>query len=133
LLRQLNQRIEDGQAKLLSAIEVNSLAHQIILMCTVPGISILLALRVIAEMGANFHQRNPSVESFSKAIGVVPSNEVSGGKLLKRRASYGNKRLKFHFLSVAKSYDIDGEGHLHDWYTAYRGRTNCMKATAALS
>lgn len=27
---------------------------------------------------------------------MVPSNEVSGGKLLKCRASHGNLRVKFH-------------------------------------
>ena len=64
---------------------------------------------------------------------MVPSNEVSGGKLLKRKASHGNKRVKIHLLAVAKVYAIHGKGHLREWYNSYRGRTTYMKATSALA
>jgi transposase len=132
-VRLLNQRIEDGEVLLFAAIGANDLTEQIDLMCTVPGVSRLLALRVIAEMGSNYHQRYYSASAFAKGIGVVPSNEVSGGKLLKRRASHGNKRLKFHLLFSAKAFAIHGKGPLRSWFDAYRGRTNYLKATSALS
>jgi hypothetical protein len=48
-------------------------------MGTVPGVTRFLALRTIAKLGSNFHQRYYSAGAFAKAIGVVPSNEVSGG------------------------------------------------------
>ena len=93
----------------------------------------MLALRIISEMGANYHQRYYSAEAFAKGIGVVPSNEVSGGKLLKRKASHGNKRVKFHLLSAAKVFAIHGKGPLYVWYRAYRGRVFYMKAISALA
>jgi transposase len=132
-VRHLNQRITMAEADLLLKIASCNLKDQIDLMCTVPGVTKMLALRIIAEMGANYHQRYDSAASFAKGIGVVPSNLVSGGKLLKRQASHGNKRVKFHLLLVAKAYAIHGRGPLRDWYNAYRSRTNFMKATSALA
>lgn len=132
-VRNLNQRIEACEVELLSKVEACDLTEQVALMRTVPGVTPFLALRTIAELGANFHQRYYSAEAFSKAIGVVPSNEVSGGKLLKRRASHGNIRLKFHLLSAAKSYSIHGKGPLHAWYESYKARSNWRKATSALA
>lgn len=129
----LNLRIEDCETELLAKIGSWHLNEPVALMRTVPGVTPFLALRTIAELGANFHQRYYSAEAFSKAIGVVPSNEVSGGKLLKRRASHGNIRLKFHLLSAAKSYSIHGKGPLHAWYASYKARTNFRKATSALA
>jgi transposase len=132
-VRELNQRIQTSETELLAKIESFQITDQVDLMCTVPGVTKMLSLRVIAEMGANYHQRYYSAEAFAKAIGVVPANEVSGGKLLKRRSSHGNKRLKFHLLSSAKAFAIHGQGPLREWFNAYRGRTNYMKATSALS
>ena len=77
-VRSLNQRIIAMETSLLAKIETFNLHQQIDLMCTVPGVSKMLALRVISEMGANYHQRYFTAEAFSKAIRVVPSNEVSG-------------------------------------------------------
>jgi transposase len=129
----LNLRIEACETELLAKIDIFHLSEQVTLMTTVPGVTRFLALRTIGELGSNFHQRYYSAEAFAKAIGVVPSNEVSGGKLLKRRASHGNIRLKWHLLSSAKSYSIHGKGPLHAWYESYKARTNFRKATSALS
>ena len=132
-INSLNRRIQEGEAAILGKSETFELTDQISLMCTVPGITKMLALRIIAEMGENYYQRYYSAEAFAKAIGIVPSNEVSGGKLLKRRASHGNKRLKFHLLFAAKAFAIHGSGPLRAWFDAYRSRSNYMKATSALS
>jgi transposase len=129
----LNQRIVSCELELLAKVEACHLTEQVNLMGTVPGVTKFLALRTIAELGANFHQRYYSAEAFAKAIGVVPSNEVSGGKLLKRRASHGNIRLKYHLLSAAKAYSLHGKGPLHAWYESYHARTNFRKATSALA
>lgn len=129
----LNQRIAGGEIRLMEMIPACDLEDQVCLMCTVPGVTRMLALRIIAELGENYHQRYYSAEAFSKAIGVVPANEVSGGKLLKRRASHGNIRVKFHLLSAAKAFAIHGKGPLKAWFDAYRGRVNYLKATSGLA
>jgi transposase len=132
-VRLLNQRIAAGESDLLAKISAYDLSKQVELMCTVPGVTRMLSLRIIAEMGSNYHQRYHSGEAFAKGIGVVPSNEVSGGKLLKRRASHGNRRVKFHLLSATKAYAIHGRDPLHNWFVTYRGRSNYLKATSALA
>lgn len=132
-VRLLNERIAETEATLLKMIDTLNLAEQVNRMCTVPAVSRLLALRIIAEMGANYHQRYYSAAAFAKGIGVVPSNEVSGGKLLKCKASHGNKRIKFHILSTAKAFAIHGKGPLREWFNAYRGRVDYLKAISALA
>jgi transposase len=128
-----NQRIQQGETELLTKITACHLDEQVALMCTVPYVSKLLALRIIAEMGDNYHQRYYSAAAFAKAIGVVPSNEVSGGKLLKRKASHGNMRVKFHLLQTAKVFALHGKGPMREWFNSYRGRTTYMKATSAVA
>jgi hypothetical protein len=91
----LNQRIRLAASALIAKINACDLREQVDLMRTVPGVTQMMSLRIIAEMGANYHQRYYFAAAFAKGIGVVPSNEVSGGKLLKRRASHGNQRVKF--------------------------------------
>lgn len=129
----LNQRSVAGEMALLDMIGSCQLDEQVQMMTTVPAVTRMLALRIIAEMGANFHQRYHSAEAFARAIGVVPSNEVSGGKLLKRRATHGNARVKFHLLAAAKSFAIHGHGPLKAWFDEYRRRAHYMKATSALA
>jgi transposase len=129
----INQRSADGEMALLNMIGSCQLDEQIQMMTTVPAVTRMLALRIIAEMGANFHQRYHSAEAFARAIGVVPSNEVSGGKLLKRRATHGNSRVKFHLLAAAKSFAFHGHGPLKAWFDEYRRRAHYMKATSALA
>lgn len=132
-VRLLNLRIETGETKVLEKISECGLSEQIQLMCTVPGISQMLAMRIIAEMGANYHQRYCSAQAFAKGIGVVPSNEVSGGKLLKRKASHGNTRVKAHLIFAAKAFAIHGSGPLKSWFDSYRARKNYMKAISAMA
>lgn len=132
-VRVFNQKISHGEADLLQMIETFHLEEQVALMQSVPGVTRMLCLRVISEMGANYHQRYASAEAFAKAIGVVPANEVSGGKLLKRKASHGNMRVKFHLLSAAKAFAIHGSGPLRHWFDTYRARSTYLKATSALA
>jgi hypothetical protein len=128
-----NQRIVQAEQDLLDKIEICNLQTQVELMNTVSGVTSMLSLRVIAELGANYHQRYCTAEAFTKAIGVVPANEVSGGKLLKRRSSHGNARVKFHILSAAKAFTIHGKGPLKAWFDQYRVRVHYFKATSALA
>jgi len=129
----LNDRIKQAEFEILDKISLSNLEKQVDLMTTVPGVTSMLALRIIAELGSNYHQRYCTAEAFSKAIGVVPANEVSGGKLLKRRSSHGNARVKFHLLSASKAFAIHGKGPLKAWFDQYRSRVHYYKATSALA
>lgn len=103
-------------------------------MCSVPAVTPRLTWRIIAEMGDNYHERYPTIKSFCRGIGIVPSNIVSGGKLLKREATHGNVRVKIHLLNNVKAWVIRSHaGPMYAWYRNYLARTNYMKATSALA
>jgi len=104
------------------------------LMCTVPAINDKLSWRFISEMGLNFHERYPTQKHFCKALGIVPANIVSGGKLLKREASHGNNRAKQHLLNNVKAWSIrPHQGPLYEWYKGYKNTNGWLKAISALS
>ena len=113
---------------------MDQFAEIVELLKTVPGVTDRLAWRIIAEMGDDFENRYPDQRAFCRALGIVPSNIVSGGKLLKREATHGNVRAKLHLLSNAKAWVTRSHpGPLYKWYVSYKERTNYMKATSALA
>lgn len=134
-IRLLNSAIEEREKQALSLIKAFGLDDVVSLMCTAPAFTPLLALRVIGEMGLDFVERYPSNEAFCKAVGVVPSNVVSGGKVLKKSSSHGNKHLKQHLLNSVKSWCVTSkQAHpLKSFYIAYKHRSNFKKATSAVA
>ena len=103
-------------------------------MTTAPAVTPLLALRIIAEAGADFHARYHSAEAFCKACGMAPSNKVSGGKLLKSKKGQGNPYVKQHFVNAVKGWLISQKPHpLKSWGLQYRQRAGYKRATNALA
>lgn len=133
----INARIDATQQSLMDKIAALDLTGTIQLMCTVPGIKPLLALRIVAECGSNLHVRYTGADAFAKALGVVPSNEVSGGKLLKRKSSHGNQNVKMPLLQTAKAISLHIDAvcppEWVNWFVKYKARAGFMKATSALA
>jgi transposase len=98
---------------------------------TVPFTTDLLALRCVAEMGADFTQRYPSAERFCSALGVAPQSEVSGGKLLKVADSHGNRRMLTALVNTVKAAIMHEGDPLRDYYRSLRGRMGHSKALLA--
>lgn len=133
-VRRLSAKIDAQEAYALTLIERFGLSIQVAMMCTAPAVSPLVALRIIAEMGQNYWQRYHSADAFAKAVGVVPSNEVSGGKLLKRKSTHGNIYVKRHLLNSVKSWVIrPGDHELKQFYINYRRRATYGKAVSAIA
>ena len=115
-------------------IEQFQLGPQIKWMTTAPAVTPILALRIIAEAGADFHARYHSAEAFCKACGLAPSNKVSGGKVLKSKKGQGNKYIKRHFVNAVKGWLISREAHpLKTWGAQYRQRAGYKRAANALA
>ena len=98
---------------------------------TVPFTTDLLALRCVAEMGADFTRRYPSAERFCSALGVAPQSEVSGGKLLKVADSHGNRRMLTALVNTVKAAVMHKGDPLRDYYKSLRGRMGHSKALLA--
>jgi transposase len=133
-LVQLDERIMQREAECIELIWDFGLTEQVAWMTTAPAITPLLALRFISEMGANYWERYDSADAFAKAIGVVPANIVSGGKVLKRQTSHGNIHVKIHLLNAVKSWVLHArdEHPLKQFYVNYKARSSYRKAVSAV-
>lgn len=134
-INRLNDRIEMQEIEAEMLIDQLGLAQQIAIMCTAPAVGPLLALRIIGEMGQDYWVRYHSADAFSKAIGVVPANEVSGGKIVKKKSSKGNVHVKTHLLNSVKSWLLHGsrEAELMQFYLNYRNRATYSKGVSAVA
>ena len=134
-VKRLSTRIELLERQIMEFTDQFDLRKQIELMCTVPSVNEFLSLRVIGEMGQNYWERYSTHRAFAKAIGVAPSNEVSGGKILKRKASHGNKSVKAHFKNAVKGWLLhtSSDHVFKKWFDDYRRRSNYPRAVNALT
>lgn len=99
-----NRLINMREERAYDHIVKYDLGSQIHWMTSAPAVNDLLALRIVAESGANFWERYYSAEAFAKSLGVAPATKISGGKLLKAQRSYGNKHVKRHMLNAVKGW-----------------------------
>ena len=99
-----NRLIQLREQRAYSHIGRFHLESQIHWMTSAPAVNEMLALRIIAESGANFWERYYSAGAFAKALGVAPSTRISGGKLLKARRSCDNTFVKRHMLNAVKGW-----------------------------
>ncbi len=132
----LNAKIEMLPEKAYAIIDELGLLELIKLMCSVPTINDVLALRILGEMGIDLTFRYTQKEKFVKAIGLVPSNKVSGGKLIKAEATHGNIAVKMAVLNHVKPM-CARRGVVNDFknfYIHYKEKQgkNFMKATSAV-
>lgn len=134
-LKGANLSVKEDEEYFETLIERYDLANQIAVMTTCPAVTRHLALRIIGEHGDNYWERYHSAGAFAKAIGVVPANEVSAGKLLKRKTTHGNVHTKMHLLNAVKAWVLSGKdnGPLLLWFSKYRKRATYKKAISALA
>jgi transposase len=132
-LEVLQRRREDALSRLKDYCDANQdwLDEATRWLRTVPFTTDLLALRCVAEMGADFTRRYPTAERFCSALGVAPQSEVSGGKLLKVADSHGNRRLLTALVNSVKAALLHKGDPLRDYYRSLRGRMGHSKALLA--
>lgn len=99
-----NRLIETREQRAYSHIGKFQLGSQVHWMTTAPAVNEMLALRIIAESGANFWERYYSAQAFAKALGVAPAIRISGGKQLRAKRSHGNIYVKRHMLNAVKGW-----------------------------
>lgn len=132
-IERLNEQILARTEQCEFLIDELGLRDLINLICTCPGMNSLLALRIVGEMGVDFSLRYSSNEKFVKAIGICPSNIVSGGKVLKKQSSHGNVHLKQHLLNSVKSFCVTTrkESKFKQFFDGYKKRSSFKKAVSA--
>jgi transposase len=97
----------------------------------VDGIDVQVAQTVIAEVGVDLHAF-PSEKHFANWLGLCPTNETSGGKVLKRRTPKVVNRAKVAFRQAASTL-IRSQSYLGAQYRRLRTRLGAPKAITAMA
>jgi transposase len=97
----------------------------------VDGIDVQVAQSVIAEVGVDL-KAFPSEKHFAHWLGLCPSNETSGGKVLNRRTPKVVNRAKVAFRQAASTL-IRSPSYLGAQYRRLRTRLGAPKALTAMA
>jgi hypothetical protein len=97
----------------------------------VNGVDVLTAQTVIAECGVDL-AAFPSEKQFTSWLGLVPTNEQSSGKILKRRTRKVVNRAATAFRNAASTL-IRSRSYLGAQYRRLRARLGAPKAITAMA
>src|SRR5437867_7863481 len=95
------------------------------------GIDVLTAQTVIAEVGADL-SAFPSEKQFASWLGLCPTNEQSGGKILNRRTRKVVNRATVAFRNAALTL-LRSRSYLGAQYRRLRTRLGAPKAITAMA
>jgi transposase len=95
------------------------------------GIDVLTAQTVIAEAGADL-SAFPSEKQFASWLGLCPTNEQSGGKILNRRTRKVVNRATVAFRNAASTL-LRSQSYLGAQYRRLRTRLGAPKAITAMA
>lgn len=95
----LESQIEDLQVEIDRLLEQDQ--QSVALLTTIPGVSKLTAVKVLAETGTKVEETFGSTKRLAKWSGICPGNNESGGKKLSGRTTHGNKYLKSILVEAA--------------------------------
>ena len=95
------------------------------------GIDVLTAQTVIAEVGADV-SAFPSEKQFTSWLGLCPTNEQSGGKILNRRTRKVVNRATVAFRNAARTL-LRSQSYLGAQYRRLRTRLGDPKAITAMA
>jgi len=96
----------------------------------VDGIDVQVAQSVIAEVGVDL-KAFPSEKHFANWLGLCPTNETSGGKVLNRRTPKVVNRAKVAFRQAAST--LRSQSYLGAQYRRLRTRLGAPKAITAMA
>lgn len=97
----------------------------------VDGMDVQVAQTVIAEVGTDL-DAFPSEKHFANWLGLCPSNETSGGKVLKRRTPKVVNRAKVAFRQAATSL-LKSQSYLGAQFRRLRTKLGAPKAITAMA
>src|SRR6266516_1804591 len=95
------------------------------------GIDVLTAQTVLAEAGADL-SAFPSEKQFASWLGLCPTNEQSGGKILNRRTQKVVNRATVAFRNAASTL-LRSQSYLGAQYRRLRTRLGAPKAITAMA
>jgi transposase len=95
----------------------------------VPGINVLIAHCVLAEVGPDLSKFR-SASAFASWLGLCPDNDISGGKILSVRTRKVGSRAPLAFRMAANAL-FKSKSWLGEYYRRMRARLGAPKAITA--
>jgi len=86
------------------------------LLATIPGINILSATCIIAEIGVDMSQFAKGAASLTKWAGLVPRDDKSAGKIISNKILKGNSYVKAMLCQCAWAATKTRKTRLANWY-----------------
>lgn len=128
-IQEHNQLIEQMEQKL----EASILPYQnkVELLQTIPGISRISAIGIIAEIGVDM-DKFISAKHLASWAGVCPGNNESAGKKLSSRSTQGNKYLKTTLIEASWACSHTKNTYLSFKYYSISKRRGKKKAALAV-
>lgn len=128
-IREHDQRIEQMEKKLEESMLPYQ--HEIELLRTIPGISRISAIGIIAEIGVDM-EKFISAKHLASWAGVCPGNNESAGKKLSARTTQGNKYLKTTLIEASWACTRTKNTYLAFKYYSISKRRGKKKAALAV-
>ena len=129
---ELFEKQQSSCIKSLEELAMKHYAKEISLLCTIPGIKMLSATCILAELGGDMSA------FFSAAMligwaGLRPRNDESAGKVRSRKTLHGNKYLRKMLIQVAWAAGRSNKSFLGKKYRQLSGRMKSQKALVAIA
>lgn len=121
------KEVEDEMDKYL-----NMMTIEVQFLQTMPGVSKLIALAILAEIGTDMSVF-PTSKHLASWAGVCPGNNESAGKKKSSRITHGNKYLKTVLVEAAWAASRSKESHYANKYRAIASRRGKKKAIMAVA
>lgn len=132
-LRELDS-LRDGIAKMSEQLTLATkpLKRQLELLQTMPGIGLIHAQTVLAEIGTDM-SRFPSPDHLASWAGLAPGNHESAGKHRSGKTRHGNKWLKTALVQAAWSASHTKDTYLQSQFYRIARRAGRKKAAVAVA
>jgi hypothetical protein len=95
----------------------------------VPGISVLTAHTILAEVGPDISKFR-SASAFASWLGLCPHNDISGGKVLSVKTRHVNNRAALAFRMAANAL-LRSQSSLGDYFRRMRAKLGAPAAITA--
>jgi len=102
-------------------------------MDSIPGIDLISALTILAEIGPNPTKNFKTAEHLSSWAGLAPRNDESAGKIKSKKIMHGNPYIKSILCQVAWAAIRSRHSALARWFWSHQGKLGKKKAIIAVS
>jgi transposase len=122
----VERKVERLEKAIASQIDIEKLAR----LCTIPGIDVIAASTLLAELGSDMRVFDSPKHAASWA-GLCPGNHESGGKRLSNRTRKGNRWLRRALCQSAWAATRKKNSYLAAFFYRKAGKHGIRKAIVA--